>query len=52
MTVSSSKLRSTVGVEAIGDVIEKRRLRWYGHVHRKGDADWLKGCTMMVVEEI
>ena len=46
-TVSSSKLRSEVGVEAIGDI---RRQRWCGHVKRKGDADWVKGCTIMVVE--
>ena len=50
VTVSSSKLRSAVGVEAIGDVIRRRRLRWYGHVQRKGDADWVKGCTMMSVK--
>ena len=50
MTVSNSKLRSAVGVEAIGDVIRTRRLRWYGHVQRKGVADWVKGCTVMVVK--
>ena len=42
--VSSSKLKS-----AVADVIRRRILAWYGHVHRKGDADWVKGCTMMVV---
>ena len=47
--VSSSKLRSAVGMEAIGDVIRRRRLGWYGHVQWKGAADWVKGCTMMVV---
>ena len=46
--VSSSKLRSAVVVEAIGDVTRRRRLRWYGHhghVQRKGRAVqwwWLK----------
>ena len=24
--------------------------RWNGRVQWEGDADWLKGCTMMVVE--
>ena len=47
--VSSSKLRSAVGVAAIGGVI-RRRLGKYGHVQQKGDADWVKGCTVMVVE--
>ena len=50
--VSSSKLRRAVGVEAIGNVIRRRRLRWYCHVQRKGDTDWVKGCTVMVVEGI
>ena len=34
----------------IGNVIRRRRLRWYGHVQRKGDADRMNGCTAMVVE--
>ena len=50
--VSSSNLRSAVGVEAIGDVIRRRRLRWYGHVQWKGDTAWVKGCTMMVAEVV
>ena len=41
-TVSSSKLRSAVGVEAIGDVIRRRlyRLRWYYAVMYSGKVTW------------
>lgn len=46
----SAELRRRVGVEAIGDVIRRSRLRWYGHVERKDDEDWVKGCTKLVVE--
>ena len=31
-------------VEAINDVKRRNRLRWLGHVERKSDGDWVKGC--------
>ena len=33
-------LRRLVGVEPITTFIRSGRLRWYGHVMRKGDEDW------------
>ena len=47
----STELRM-LGAEAIGDVIVMRRhrLRWHGDVERKDDADYVKACTMLVVE--
>ena len=26
------------------------RLRWHGHVERKGDGDYVNACTRLVVE--
>ena len=43
--IPSSELRKWVGVEAIGDTVRTNRLRWYGHVERKGDDDWVMRCT-------
>jgi hypothetical protein len=37
-------------VEPIVEVCRRNRLRWFGHVERKGDDDWVKRCTRMVVE--
>jgi hypothetical protein len=31
-----------VGVEGIEEVGRRGRLRWYGHVLRKGETDWVK----------
>ena len=39
-----------VGVEPITTVIRSGRLRWYGHVMRKGDEDWVKKCMKYSVE--
>ena len=41
---TSEEFRKLVGVVPITTVIRSRRLRWYGHVMRKNDEDWLKEC--------
>ena len=40
----SVELRRLVGVEPITTVIRSGRLRWYGHVMRKIDEDYVKKC--------
>jgi hypothetical protein len=47
--VPSEELRAWVGVETIRDVCRKNRLRWFGHLERKGDDDWVKRCTSLEV---
>ena len=39
-----------VGVEPITTFIRSGRLRWYGHVMRKGDEDLVKKCMEYRVE--
>jgi hypothetical protein len=39
-----------VGVETIGEVCRRSSLRWFGHVKRKGDDDWVRKCTEFVVD--
>jgi len=31
-------------------IVQQNRLRWYGHVLRKEDADWVKKCMEYDVE--
>ena len=38
----NEELRRLVGVEPITTFIRSGRLRWYGHVMRTGDEDWMK----------
>ena len=39
-----------LGVEAVGDVMRRGRLRWHRLVERKDDADYVKAYTRLVVE--
>ena len=47
---TNEELRRLVGVEPITTFIGSGRLRWYGHVMRKGDDDWVKKCMEYRVE--
>src|SRR5580658_2503482 len=44
------ELRSRFGIESIVEVVRRNRLRWFGHVQRRSDDDWVKRCTMLEVE--
>ena len=41
----SKELRERLGVDDIALVLQQNRLRWYGHVLRKDDDDWVKKCV-------
>jgi len=41
----SKKLRERLGIDDMALVLQQNRLRWYGHVLRKDDDDWVKKCT-------
>ena len=47
---TNEELRRLVGVELITTVIRSGRLRWYGHVMRKSDEDWVKKCIELTGE--
>jgi len=41
---------ATVERERLALVLQQNRLRWYGHVLRKDDDDWVKKCMEHEVE--
>ena len=47
---TNEELRRLVGVEPITTFIRSGRLRWYGHVMREGDDEWVKKCMEYRVE--
>ena len=46
----SKELRQRLGIDDIALVLQQNRLRWYGHVLRKDDDDWVKKCMEYEVE--
>jgi len=52
MKEKSEELRELLGLEPVSLMIKKSRLRWFGHVDRKDDNDWVKRCMMWEVEGI
>jgi len=43
-------LRERLGIDDIALVLQQNRLRWYGHMLRKEDDDWVKKCMVYEVE--
>ena len=39
-----------MGMEAIGGVLRRNRLRGFGHVEKKEKKDWVRTCMYMEVE--
>ena len=48
--VPSKELRDILGIDDIILILQQNRLRWYGHVLRKEDTDWVKKCMEYEVE--
>ena len=42
--VPSKELRERLGIDDIILILQQNRLRWYGHMLRKEDTDWVKKC--------
>jgi len=39
-----------LGLEPVSLMIKRSRLRWFGHVERKNDNDWVKRCITWEIE--
>jgi len=48
--IPSKGLRERLRLDDIISVLQRNRLRWYGHVLRKEDNDWVKKCMKYEVE--
>src|SRR6266403_2209284 len=42
-------LRKGLGIESVDRVVSRGRLRWFGHVERKGADDWVSECRRLEV---
>ena len=50
--VACEELRERLRLEDVVTVLQRNRLRWYGHVLRKDDSEWVKKCMDFVVEGV
>jgi len=48
--VPSKELRERLGTDDMILILQQNRLRWYRHVLRKEDTDWVKKCIEYEVE--
>ena len=46
---SSQKLLDRLGIVGVAESVVRSRLRWFGHVERKSDDDWVSKCREMSV---
>ena len=47
---SSDILRSKLGITPITNLVSRGRLRWFGHMSRKDDTDWLRRVQALEVD--
>ena len=47
---TNTELRKSLGIKDIDKVMRWSRLRWMGHVLRKGKDDWVRRSMEMVIE--
>ena len=45
----SVDLYNLQGVRIVVEVVRESRLRWFGHVYRKSEDDWVSACRNVVV---
>ena len=47
--LSSQELNRRLGVEAVTEVVRQGRLRWFGHLERMDEEEWVSACRSITV---
>ncbi len=50
--VANDELRDRMGLECLSVVMWRGRLRWFGHVEKMGDGNWVMSVKSMNVEGV
>ena len=48
--LTNAALRNRCDIECIGDILRSSRLRWFEHVERKAEEDWMEKILTLEVE--
>ena len=46
----SEELRNRLGIESISGVMRQMHLRWFGHIGRMDNDNWVSKCRNVVVD--
>ena len=49
--LSNEVLRGRLGIDCVSDLVRRSRLRWFGHVVRKDDQQWVRKCMDFKVDD-
>ena len=49
--ISSKEVYSCLNVEEVSDVVRRGRLRWFGHLERKSESNWVSSCRDLVLDD-
>src|SRR5664279_3901320 len=47
--MSSEKVTQMLEIDSVSDVIRRSRLRWFGHVERQDDGNWMKARQLLEI---
>ena len=47
---ASQELLDRLGIVGVEERVRRCRLRWFGHVERKSDDDWVSRCRRLIVD--
>jgi hypothetical protein len=48
--VPTDELRWRLDIESISELVRWARLKWFGHIEKKEQGDWVSACRNVVVE--
>jgi len=48
--LATIELCERLDLSGVGDVVRRRMLRWFEHLFRKHNNDWVKACQFLYVE--
>src|SRR5450755_4055524 len=48
--IQTVELRKRLGIEGVSNVVRRGRFRWFGHMGRKENDDWVSACRELQVE--
>ena len=49
---SNQELLDRLGIASVAEIVRRGRLRWFGHIERKSQDDWVSKCRDLAVDGV